>query len=260
MTKIFEALEHAREERGPAQSDPLPIQQREAAERFGRGAPHRPMDQEGKNGPEIGLDERMASLYQRIVALFPDGDGKTILFIGTRRGEGASELARKFGQVCATRLGKSVLLLDANQAEPTHLSHYGIAPEHGWEECVRNGTPLKRAVHRIGAERFYAGQVSVQEVSHPRVSDLPRIGAFFTGLKRGFDLTLVDAPAATISSDGLALARRLDGVVLVIEAERTRRQVAEKVRDTIEEHGGNLLGAILNKRRYPIPAFIYNRI
>ena len=52
----------------------------------------------------------------------------------------------------------------------------------------------------------------------------------------------------------------MDGVVLVLEAEKTRWQVADKARESIENHGGKVLGVVLNKRRYYIPDFIYSRI
>jgi Mrp family chromosome partitioning ATPase len=52
----------------------------------------------------------------------------------------------------------------------------------------------------------------------------------------------------------------VDGVVLVVEAEKTRWPVAETVRDKIKNSGGNILGIVLNKRRYYIPDWIYNKL
>jgi Mrp family chromosome partitioning ATPase len=53
------------------------------------------------------------------------------------------------------------------------------------------------------------------------------------------------------------MARKADGVVLVVDAEQTRKQATKRTRDRIVEHGGKVLGVILNKRKYPIPAFLY---
>jgi len=49
-------------------------------------------------------------------------------------------------------------------------------------------------------------------------------------------------------------------VVLVLAAEETRWPVAERVKDNIERSGGRVLGIALNKRRYHIPAFVYQRL
>ena len=47
---------------------------------------------------------------------------------------------------------------------------------------------------------------------------------------------------------------------LVLEAGKTRRQVAIRARKELEEAGGKLLGVVLNKRRYYIPDWIYRRL
>jgi Mrp family chromosome partitioning ATPase len=54
--------------------------------------------------------------------------------------------------------------------------------------------------------------------------------------------------------------RKVDGVVLVIEAERVRTPVIERAVDTLQDCGANVLGAVLNKRRFPIPRFLYKRL
>jgi len=73
-------------------------------------------------------------------------------------------------------------------------------------------------------------------------------------------LILVDSPPATTSPEGFALMRKADGVVLVVEADKTRWPVVESVKERILQHGGNVLGLVLNKRRYHIPEFVYRRL
>jgi len=55
----------------------------------------------------------------------------------------------------------------------------------------------------------------------------------------------------------LALVAKVDGVVLVVEAEETKWRTAGHVREQIERVGGNILGVVLNKRRYHIPQSVY---
>ena len=56
---------------------------------------------------------------------------------------------------------------------------------------------------------------------------------------------------------GIALSRKASGVLLVVEAERTRAPIIEQARKVIETGGGRLLGVILNKRKHHIPGWIY---
>lgn len=258
MTRIYEALEQAEKERGGIRGKPIIPQPRRSPLKVSHmGGRTRPGRRVLAAGPDVHLEQTMAALYQSLVAMLPDAGGRSIQFIGTGKGEGASTLVREFAKTAAFKLGKSVLLLDADQDEPCQLGLFNVVPQHGWEECIRNGTPLQDSIHRVGEERLFASQVSVQPSRASRVFDLPKIGEFFEVLKEHFDLVLVDAPAASVSSDGFALSRRVDGVVMVVEAEKTRRQAARKTKGKIEDHGGTVLGVILNRRRYPIPAWLY---
>jgi Mrp family chromosome partitioning ATPase len=53
---------------------------------------------------------------------------------------------------------------------------------------------------------------------------------------------------------------KVDGVVMVIESGKTRKQVALRAKKDIVEAGGKVLGVVLNKRRYHIPKWIYRRL
>jgi Mrp family chromosome partitioning ATPase len=52
----------------------------------------------------------------------------------------------------------------------------------------------------------------------------------------------------------------MDGVVLVLEADKTRKPVAENLKNQIVQNGGNLLGMVFNNRRYHIPEAVYRRL
>jgi protein-tyrosine kinase len=58
----------------------------------------------------------------------------------------------------------------------------------------------------------------------------------------------------------LNLCSRVDGVVMVVEAESTAAPVVRNVRDHILHAGGNLLGVVFNKQRHYIPNWLYARL
>ena len=79
-------------------------------------------------------------------------------------------------------------------------------------------------------------------------------------LRELFQYVLIDCPALAKSNDILSLASFADGVILIVEADRTRREQIVNAERTIEFAQGRLLGHILNKRRYVIPDWIYRRL
>ena len=75
-------------------------------------------------------------------------------------------------------------------------------------------------------------------------------------LRRRFDYVLIDCPTLGESTATLSLARASDGVLLVVAAGEVRREQVEQAQELIQGSSSNLLGLILNKRTYPVPAFI----
>jgi hypothetical protein len=68
---------------------------------------------------------------------------------------------------------------------------------------------------------------------------------------------VIDCPALSASSDCISIAPLVDGIVLVVEADRTRKAQIRNATCRIEAAGGKILGLVLNKRRYPVPDSIY---
>jgi Mrp family chromosome partitioning ATPase len=75
-----------------------------------------------------------------------------------------------------------------------------------------------------------------------------------------FDYVLIDCPALRVANDILSVAPFVTGVILVVEANRTRRDQVIQATRSIEFARGRLLGHILNKRRYVVPEWLYRRL
>jgi Mrp family chromosome partitioning ATPase len=70
--------------------------------------------------------------------------------------------------------------------------------------------------------------------------------AYLKSLRLNFDYVVIDCPALSASSDVKALAPNILGVVVVVEAKKTRVRRRYTSRHVIESSGGKFLGYILN--------------
>jgi protein-tyrosine kinase len=245
VTKIFEALKNAEVEVLDASHD-MP------ASRSGVGL-------SSPKSSELVMENEL-SLYQSLAALVPDSTRKVIQFIGSREGEGTSTVVREFARVSASKLGKMVLLLDADQHHPTQHLFFNIQPEFGWQDVVCENGAIEKAFYQVGDTRMFISPSSRKLIGPSQMFSSQQMEVFLKKLRQRFDLVLIDSEPAALSADSLAISSKVDGVVLVVEAEKTRRPVAESVRDKIKRSGGNILGVVLNKRRYYIPEWIYKRL
>lgn len=84
--------------------------------------------------------------------------------------------------------------------------------------------------------------------------------AYLAQLRERFPYLLIDCPSLKESTEVLGLAPLVDGVLIVVEANRTQKSQVAYLERTIERAGGNVLGHLLNKRTYPIPAWLFTKL
>jgi Mrp family chromosome partitioning ATPase len=83
-----------------------------------------------------------------------------------------------------------------------------------------------------------------------------RLDIALDNLRRKYRYILVDCPSLKESQDAVRLAPYADGMVLVVEANRTQREQLMYAERTIEGAKGRILGHVLNKRSYVIPNWL----
>jgi len=126
--------------------------------------------------------------------------------------------------------------------------------------------PTKKSHNGNGAPQFD----DKDGVEHPKRSFLVRVAKqgeeIDTGLdsvdalRVSFDNILIDCRSLTASSDAAVLASSVDGIVIVVEAGQARRDEIVNAQRAIATAGGKFLGFVLNKRRYPVPEWLYRRL
>ena len=144
------------------------------------------------------------------------------------------------------------------------IAFFAVHRGEGVTRTIRRlTTELARTEKRIavldGNLRPIAGTYTVDSASNPAASTRPPTDALetITDLRGRFDCILIDCGALESSVNLLHIASACDGVVLVVEAGRTLREEIDRALQVLRQANGVLLGFVLNKRRYPIPAWLY---
>jgi protein-tyrosine kinase len=247
MSRIYDALEQARKQSAASLESPSPpsisLPDNQDFERF-----------------ETEMEEEMITLYQGIAAALPAIDRRSVLFVGSRSNEGTSTIARQCARTVSLRLEKSVLLVDLDRSRPDLHVYGGLEPKRDVKEGHQSSSSLEKTLHRVEETSLYVMPLFQTSMLTPRTLEATKEGGFWQPLKERFDLIIVDSPPATKFPDGPGIVSQVDGVVLVVEAEKTGWQVALSVKEKIIKHGGNILGVVFNKRKYYIPQFIYKHL
>jgi Mrp family chromosome partitioning ATPase len=154
--------------------------------------------------------------------------------------------------------------------------------------AVHHGEGVTRTVRGLAAELIRVGRriavlngalqhvpiagmpmAAAELESHPPILGVPlgaELGAELNegpariaSLRSSHDAILLDCGPLENSVDILRLASVTDGVVVIVGAGRTSKQQVDRAIGVIGEAGGSFLGFVLNRRRYPIPGWLYRR-
>ena len=251
MSKIFDALENARK-KGDSE---VKLTEAWVPPSVSLPTANAPVN------PDFDMEQEMVTLYQAIVASLPNIEHRTVLFIGSRSNEGTSTMARELAKTVSLRMEKHVLLIDFDRSRPDLHVYTRLEPEVKNDDDIVNGEEsADGGLCRVEDSSLYVMPLFQRTMATPRAIESAREKGFWEPLKTKFDLIIVDSPPVTMFPDGPAVVSQVDGVVLVVEAEKTRWQVALSVKEKIIKSGGNILGIIFNKRRYYIPQWIYKKL
>jgi succinoglycan biosynthesis transport protein ExoP len=209
----------------------------------------RPGGAGGLRGALLGADD--SALLIRLAASLSPKAGPAIQFIAPDDGAGVSSLALDLALQAASQGARRVFLID-------------VEPREGHSACVRLQAAGARMT-REANQRFVQVEGMSLHVSLPigtrdlRIDENQWEGVLAKA-RKAYDVVIIDSPAVSRSAAGVVIAPFVDLTLMVVEAERTRAAVARNLIDRIDAAGGLVVGAILNKRRFPIPPFIYSRL
>jgi capsular exopolysaccharide synthesis family protein len=172
-----------------------------------------------------------------------NGAPKSLLISSTQPNEGKSSTALALAQNFA-RLGKAVLLIDADLRKPTFKT----------DDDQRGLTPLLTTDSSVG------DNVAITQFANlwlmpcgpvpPNPADLLASGRFAAILAEAaqrFDFIIVDGPPVLGLADSPALASSCFGTLVVVEAGRTRASAVRGAINRLRESGAHVVGALLTK-------------
>jgi len=213
-------------------------------------------------GPQVEGAERdeIARMIGRIF-LSDSEIPRCVVFMGSEAGTGCSRVCAQAGEVLASTVGDgSVCVVDANLRSPTLHEYFGVENRYGLTDAVQDGGSIRKYVQLLARRKLALLTCGSSVGAWQTLLASQQMHARLAELRREFQFILVDIPQLNLYPDGVTLAKASDGLVLVLKANSTRREVAQAIVQDLKSAGVRVLGAILNERRFPIPEALYRRL
>ena len=194
----------------------------------------------------------------------------TVAFTASRPGEGVTFVVESFAAEIAKRTRRRVLVADSAELQRAFIDHPSQVASQVSKTDQQNLFVLTpRDAEHSGVDRVEAaaGRIQVRGASaqtaalavRERDVKLERGILNLQALRHAFDFILIDCSSLAASGDAAMLAPSVEGVVMVVEADATRKDQVRNSINTIKSADGNFLGCVLNKRSFTVPGWLYNR-
>ncbi|HXH64428.1 MAG TPA: polysaccharide biosynthesis tyrosine autokinase [Mariprofundaceae bacterium] len=190
------------------------------------------------------------------------GERRVILVTSATIKEGKSTIAANLAVVVAQQ-GARVLLIDADLRKPIQHRTFGIAREPGLSECLIEQIGWQDAVRRfsdvmlgdMGIDRalmtpgldqldiLTSGRI---KANPPDLLASPMMKKIMDEVRKEYDMVIIDMPPTLHTTDATILAPMVDGVLLVYHIGAVVRGALKRVKTSIENVGGHVMGLVLN--------------
>ena len=200
-------------------------------------------------------------LWSKLKLHSKDEKVKTILFTGTAKGNGCTTTIGIFSIYLATRIQQRVLVLDLDLLKPEISQFFNLDETRSFFEIYSPSSIQNYDVF----ESLKRNLVIVTNDGQPLEEALAWLNTdhfdeFIQKARSRFDYIFFDSAPIAHSLEAKILATKVDTVILMLEAERSRRSVALRIKRDLEQSGVKILGTIINKRKYYIPNWLYKQL
>lgn len=185
---------------------------------------------------------------------------RSILITSAHPGEGKTTTAVSFAVTLANHLNSRVALLDANFHGPRLHELFNLGSSPGLSDALLSDFPINDVLYNTNHENLYLVPAGSPLPMSIGCSEVAKLNSVLDELMQDFRYVIVDSCSFFLHSDVPLYASLFDGTVFVIECGRTKWEVVQQAKEKLDIIGSNVLGAVLNKRRYYIPGNIYGKI
>ncbi len=181
------------------------------------------------------------------------------MFCCSIAGEGNSTVLLNFARTMAYE-GDKVLVIDANLRTPAIHEAFNLEQKNGFTDLLLDRVTLTEVIKKTPVHTLSVVTCGTRSASPFSLLESNRLALLIEQTKPLADWILFDSPPVITYNDAQTLSTRIDGVIMVIEAEKTRWEVVNSARQRLDNGTGKIVGAVLNKRQMHIPDWAYKML
>ena len=200
--------------------------------------------------------DHLKTLRTQVLNSLEQAGGNSLLIASAHPGEGKTFMSINLGISIAQEMDHTVMIVDADLRNPAkgHFNFsndfFGIEPERGLSDYLLGQAEIPDLLINPGIDKLTilpAGRPMANSAEH---LGSPRMEALVKEMRERYcedRIVIFDSPALLMSADPMVFSRAMDGVLLVVEAEKTTPTDLNRCMELLS--GCNIVGTVFNKAR-----------
>jgi len=195
--------------------------------------------------PRSPVTEAFRSLRANLEFADLDQPMKSLLITSSTLSEGKTTVALNLA-IVMSQLGRRVILVDADLRRPRVHKTLGITNMMGLSDVLRNHATINEVAQPWGNSNLIVITSGSLPPNPAEVLSSDRMSQVINDLKSISDIVIIDSPPFLLA-DASVLAARADGVLLVIQSNKTQMNAALAMIDQLHRVGARVIGVALNR-------------
>lgn len=184
---------------------------------------------------------------------------RALLITSARPDEGKSETLANLA-VSFAQAGNKVLMIDCDLRRPSLHILFGLEQEPGLSNVIleaggfasssKNGSgigSIKFPILETGVPNLRLLPAGLQAPNPAEILGSNLMREIIEQLRGEADYLFFDSPPLLAVTDAAVLSTRLDGVLLTLKANKTKRDDAKEAKEQLEKVRANIVGVVLNE-------------
>jgi capsular exopolysaccharide synthesis family protein len=211
-----------------------------------------PASSNGTNGAmiltEVESTSSIAESYRqlRTAVLLSSAEHapRTILFTSSQPAEGKTTTSVNMA-ISLAQTGSAVLIVDADLRRPRVHKIFGLKNTRGLCNYLAGDCGLSPLV-QMALPNLYVLPVGPLPPNPAELLGSPKMRQVIEMLSKNFDYVLIDSPPVASFADSLILSSMVEGVIIVVKAGFTAREMAHRTKMHLQSVGAKILGVVIN--------------
>jgi capsular exopolysaccharide synthesis family protein len=169
---------------------------------------------------------------------------RTILFTSSQPAEGKTTTSVNMA-ISLAQTGSAVLIVDADLRRPRVHKIFGLKNTRGLCNYLAGDCDLSSLV-QVALPNLYVLPVGPLPPNPAELLGSPKMRQVVEMLSKNFDYVLIDSPPVASFADSLILSSMVEGVIVVVKAGFTAREMAQRTKMHLQSVGAKILGVVIN--------------